>query len=285
MIGLLFSYIANIPWSRLAGSPYGTWLRPDHSKRLVIYCNGSEMIAGGFFRGRTPSGTPIYRVGFAWQKKVTPDWFEKRESWLPSAWKKEHVSFFAGSVPFNIECNPVPLPETAQAEIEYSPEHPVAQEITRWATINRLNLHYSSIGALELVLQWFHSREEWEGDEEVRFFIGYDGQKWFLAGASVAGLCAFTWLEQAQESIEMMARGTNILGAKSLGEIALFAPGREDEILPAVQSLRDTRFPDTKIDAKPFGDVPIPFAKNMQADLLATRFLQGLLPGGKITHA
>jgi|GEM_PF-4258671 len=285
MIGLLFPYIANIPWSRLAGSPYGTWLRPEHTKRLIVFCDGTEMMAGGFFRGRTASGNSVYRVGFAWRKKVTPDWYQKREAMLPVTWKKEHVSFFAGSGPFNIQCPPVPIPQASQVQIEYSPDHPVAKEIARWAVVNQLNLHYSSVGALEIVLQWFHSRQGWVGDREVRFLIGNDGSRWFLAGASMAGLCAFTWLQQPQDSIDMIAKGSKALGAQSLGEISIFAPGKEEEPLGAVQSLKATQFPDTNLDQKPFGEIPAPFVKNVKADPLATRFLQGLLPGGRITHA
>lgn len=276
----------NIPWGKLRGNPYGSWLRADHPRRLVIYCDGEEFMAGGFIREKNGAGQISYQVDFAVQKSISAfDWFERTEPLIPSAWKKEHVSLFTGSSSFNIECLPVPLPQATEASIEYAEDHPVAQQFLRWSILNHLNVHYTSISALEMTLQWFHSRRGWKNMWDLRFFLGYDGTRWFVAGATQAGLCAFTAVDQPQETIDMISRGTKALGAETFPEFSIFAPGKDAEAITTAENLKALHFPLLHIETQPFGPLAVPCNHKIRPHPIATPFLQSLLPGERITHA
>lgn len=271
MIDVFLHYLSTVPYGALISSPYGSFHRSNHAKRVIVYCDGDTFRAGGFHL--LPTGT---KVEFAFQKKVSPtQWFLDQYQQIPKSWRKEYVSFYAGSRIFSMSCVTSTLPSTTNVEVEFAPDHALAINIVRWAEANQINLHYASLSSLEMTHQWFATRENWAGDRELRFFLGHDGSQWFIAGANVNGLCAFHQIDSPYELGDNVNGFYVTLNPETLGQVAFFAPGREEEASSAVSHLKDNYFPDLQIDSDPYGPPP---AGQAGADPQALKFLSALIP-------
>jgi hypothetical protein len=282
LIDLYTTYLRLVPWIALLSSPYGSFLKPNHNKRLIVHYDGDMLTGGGFVASGRLDVKPSYRGEFIFRKKVSAtQWFVEQCEEIPSSWRKEHVSFFAGGRIFNMSCVTSSLPSTTSIEINYAPDHPIAINISRWAESNLINLHYASIAALEMSLQWYLGQANWAGDRELRFLLGHDGSQWFLAGASSQGLCAFHQMDHPFELSENVNGFYVTINPEILSQISYFAPGREDEANDAAVGLRDNYFPEIKIDSKPFSDITV--STNAVASNDALSILTSLLPR-RITH-
>lgn len=284
MFDVFSAYLKSVPWTALISSPYGSFHKPNHSKRVIIYCDGETMRGGGFTASSRSDNESGYRVDFAFRKKVSAtQWFMEDCAEIPKSWRKEHVSFFAGSRIFNMACVTSSLPNNTSVEIDFAPEHPFATNLTRWAEINVLNLHYASLSALEMSLQWFHTRTDWVNDRELRFFLGHDGSQWFVAGANSTGLCAFHQVDHPYSLGENVDGFYVTINPEMFSQISYFAPGREDEAASAVSQLKTNYFEDVLIDERPFGSPPLGGNLSGRSDQEAVAFLSALLPR-RITH-
>lgn len=237
------------------------------------------MRGAGFTASSKTDNDAGYRVDFAFRKKVSAtQWFVEDCAEIPKSWRKEHVSFFVGCRIFNMACATSVLPATTSIEVDYSPEHPFAVNMTRWAEVNQINLHYASLSSLEMSLQWYLNRTGWTSDREVRFLLGHDGSQWFVTGASSNGLCAFHQIDHPYDLGESVDGFYVTLNPENFTQVSYFAPGREDEAKSAVNQLKTNFFPEAILDDKPFGNTVA-----SKGDQEAVTFLSALLPR-KITH-
>jgi hypothetical protein len=262
-------------------SPYGSFCKPNHPRRLIIYYDGETLSGGGFMTNQIDRGT-TYRAEFTFKKKVSPtQWFMEECAEIPKAWRREHTSFFSGGRIFNMSCVTSTLPNTTSVEVNFSLDHPIAINISRWAEVNCANLHYSSVAGLEMALQWFLGQVGWKGDRDLRFLLGYDGSQWFLAGANSAGLCAFHQVGHPFELSDNVNGFYVTLNPETFSQISWFSPGRENEAMDAVTSLRDNYFPEMQIDDKPFTDISVIASGNASSDVM--KQLSTFLPR-RVTH-
>lgn len=282
MIDLYSTYLQTVPWGALFGSPFGNLKKPNHNRRLIIHYDGENMSAGGFvINSFKPGGSA--KAEFAFRKKASPtQWFVDNDEEIPKPWRKEHVSFFTGSRIFNMSCVTSSLPNTTSLEVVYAPDHPMAINISRWADTHQANLHYCTIASLELALQWYHTRQTWKNERDLKFILGNDGSQWFLAGACSNGLCAFHQMDHPFELAENVNGFYVTLNPDIFSEMSLYAPGREDEASDIINELKDNYFPELKIDKTPFNDLTLTHAPTVTSQPAAT-FLSSFIPR-RISH-